>query len=104
MKVILKSQKKTHFATGEYDGKKLIVQKGSQINSFLQFNAMPQRILDLRNDVDVVDDNGVTQKDIEFNNPTSAAQFVTGRSVNGYVAWRIDDKISLKEYREQNDK
>jgi hypothetical protein len=36
--------------------------------------------------------------DVKFTSPSSAAQFVTGRSVNGYVAWRPDDKMSLKEY------
>ena len=104
MKVILKSRNDTHYASGIYDGTTLTVLKGSKINPFLKFDAMPQAIISLRNDVEYVDKTGVTKKDIEFNSPTSAAQFITGRSVNGYIAWRIDDKISLKEYREQNSK
>ena len=104
MNVILKSKKNTHYASGTYDGKTIVVKKGSKINPNLQFEDMPQRILELRNDTNVVDSKGVTIIDIEFSSPTSAAQFVTGRSVNGYIAWRIDDKISLKEYREQHSK
>ena len=103
MNVILKSKKNTHYATGKYNGMTLTVLKGSTINKFLQFKDMPKSIIDLRTNPKIVNDEGVTQKDIEFNSPTSAAQFVTGRSVNGYIAWRIDDKISLKDYRQKKD-
>ena len=102
MKVILKSKHNTHFATGKYDGSKLTVFPGSRINLVLTYDAMPESVKAARNNRDLVSADGEVLKEIVFNSPSAAAQFVTGRSVNGYVSWRIDDKISLKDYRAQN--
>ena len=63
---------------------------------------MHRAIKALRNDREIVSYNGCVKKDIYFSSPSAAAIFVTGRSSNGYVTWRIDDKISLKKYREHN--
>ena len=102
MKIILKSRLGTHYATADYDGNKLTVLPGSKINMVLQYDAMPDVIKGLRTDTSVVSSTGEVLKNVDFTSPSAAAQFVTGRSVNGYVSWRIDDKISLKEYRKQN--
>ena len=102
MRVILKSRHNTHFATGEYDGNRLTVFPGSRINPILSYTAMPESVKEVRNNRDLVSAEGVVLKDVVFNSPSAAAEFVTGRSVNGYVSWRIDDKISLKVYRAQN--
>ena len=98
MLVILKSKKDTHFAKGEYDGKGIVVLCGSKINMVDSFDKIPKDVYNMRNSRKIVNKDGVVLKDIEFNSPTSAAIFVTGRSVNGYIAWRPDDKMSLKEY------
>ena len=102
MRVVLKSKHNTHFATAEYDGSKLTVLPGSRINLVLSYDAMPDTVKEKRSNRELVSSEGVVLKEIAFNSPSAAAQFVTGRSVNGYVSWRIDDKISLKEYRSQN--
>ena len=102
MRVILKSKRNTHFAMAEYDGSKLTVLPGSKINLVLSYDAMPESIKKTRNNKELVSADGVVLREVEFNSPSAAAQFVTGRSVNGYVSWRIDDKISLKDYRAQN--
>ena len=102
MIVILKSKKGTHYAVGEYDGQRVTILPNSKINPTLSYAAMSERIKSMRNNPEYVSAEGIILKEIEFGNPSSAAQFVTGRSVNGYISWRIDDKISLKEYREKS--
>lgn len=99
MNVVLKSKKNTHYATAEYQNGRIVISKGSRINLNESFPGMSGSIRCMRNDREVVDENGVLLQNLEFQSVSSAAVFVTGRSVNGYIAWRIDDKISLKEYR-----
>ena len=102
MKVILKSKKDTHYAEGEYDGQRVTILPDSKINTTLSYAAMSEKIKLIRNNPEYVSAEGIILKEIEFGSPSTAAQFVTGRSVNGYISWRIDDKISLKDYREKN--
>lgn len=98
MKVILKSKHNLHFATGEWTKEKTIVIAGSKINIIDSFPRMSETISSLRKNPKYIDENGVLIQDVSFDTPSSAAQFVTGRSVNGYIAWRPDDKMSLKDY------
>ena len=98
MKVILKSKQNQHYAIGEYDDGKLSVLKGSKINPIIAFPQMSPMLVQMREDKHLVSEEGIVLSDIFFNSPSSAAQFVTGRSVNGLIAWRPNDEISLKEY------
>ena len=98
MKLILKSKKNLHYAEAEWDGEQIIVLSGSKINPTVAFPQMSEEIKRMRNDRSIVNDDNELVVDIKFTSPSSAAQFVTGRSVNGYIAWRPDDKMSLKEY------
>ena len=99
MKLVLKSKKNTHYATAEYFDSKIKITKGSRINLYDNFPGMSNTIRNMRNNRRFVSENGELLQDMVFSSVSSAAVFVTGRSVNGYIAWRIDDKISLKEYR-----
>ena len=45
-----------------------------------------------------MDENGNILKNCEFTSPSTAAQFVTGRSTNGYEAWKVEKKLSLGQY------
>lgn len=98
MKVILKSKHNLHYATGEYDEGKITVLKGSKINPVIAFPQMSPMLVQMREDKSFVSAEGVVLSDIMFSSPSSAAQFVTGRSVNGLIAWRPNDEMSLKEY------
>jgi hypothetical protein len=98
MKLILKSKKNLHYAEAEWDGEQIIVLSGSRINPIVAFPRMSEEIKRIRNDNSFVNVNNELIVDVTFTSPSSAAQFVTGRSVNGYIAWRPDDKMSLKEY------
>jgi len=97
--VILKSKKNTHYAEGNYENGKVTVLKGSRIFlSNAEYMNAESSVFVLREDRTLVDADGVVLRDITFESPTTAAIFVTGRSVNGYIAWRPDDKMSLKAY------
>lgn len=98
MKLILKSKKNLHYAEAEWDGEQIIVLSGSRINPIVAFPKMSEEIKHMREDQAIVDKQNKLLVDVKFTSPSSAAQFVTGRSVNGYIAWRPDDKMSLKEY------
>ena len=98
MKLILKSKKNLHYAEAEWDGEQIIVLSGSRINPIVAFPRMSEGIKHLREDRKNVNEQNELLVDVKFTSPSSAAQFVTGRSVNGYIAWRPDDKMSLKEY------
>ena len=98
MKLILKSKKNLHYAEAEWDGEQIIVLSGSRINPIVAFPQMSEEIKHMREDRKIVNEQYELLVDVKFTSPSSAAQFVTGRSVNGYIAWRPDDKMSLKEY------
>ena len=98
IKVILNSRSGTHCADGVFDNNVVTVKKGSRICLVDAYADMPQMVKAKRHDSSIVGDDGVVKQDIIFESPTAAAQFVTGRSVNGYIAWRPENKMTLKEY------
>ena len=101
MKITLKSKRNTHYAIADFENGIVTVLKDSKICLPTAFNKMSRDAYDARKDSSLVNEKGVVLKNIQFKSVTTAAQFVTGRSVNGLIAWRIDDKISLKEYYKQ---
>lgn len=103
MKLILKSKKGTHYAEALYDGNKVIIQKGAKVNPIDSFPKMSEAIKRMRYDRNVVSEEGRLLVDLSFDSPSTAAQFITGRSVNGLIAWRPDDKTSLKAYKQQHE-
>lgn len=98
MYVTLKSRLNTHDAKGEYDGTGIVVLEGSKINLEESFPKMSDEIRQYRHNPEYVDSNGMVLKQIRFSSPTAAAIFVTGRSSNGKVAWRINGEISIKNF------
>lgn len=46
---------------------------------------------------EVCTEEGIVYKDILFKSPSSAANFVTGSSTNGMLAWKDETGNSLKE-------
>lgn len=97
---VLKSRGNVHYAKGIYDteNKSLTVLRGSKIALEITFNAITSKALQARKDTNIVDSYGNVLTDVSFSSASTAAQFVTGRSSNGYIAWRPSDKMNLKEY------
>ena len=96
--VVLNSRSGSHQANGVYDHNGITVKKGSKICLVDSFVGMSKMVLEKRHDRNYVGEDGIVKQDIAFQSPTAAAQFVTGRSINGNIAWRPENKMSLKEY------
>ena len=95
MYLFLKGRGRTYNAIGLFDGKTLIVKKGSLISDTVS-EKMNSSILKLRNDSSLVSKQNILLRDITFDSPSAAASFVTGFTSNGLIKWRDSDKRILK--------
>ena len=101
--ITIKQRTGVAFATAEYDGKIMTVLAGGKISpDFADHIRGGKTAKGYRDDPEYVDENGNIIKNCEFTSPSTAAQFVTGRSVNGYEAWKVEKKLSLGQYLKDN--
>lgn len=99
IEVYLTSKDASYDAKGSYNEESFVVKKGSKIRlEFAEHIRGGRKAKSYRMDPNIVDSEGIVLKDCEFGSPSTAAQFVTGRSTNGLVAWRVDKKTSLKAH------
>ena len=99
IKMVLKSSKSMYYASAIYNDGKVIVEKGSRINrKVVSYFTLSPYLVELRNSREIVDSEGVMLQECIFNSPSTAAQFVTGASVNGLLRWRVNGFNNLKEY------
>lgn len=98
--IYLRSKTDLFEAEGLYDDGMVIVKKGSRIHTIQASHVSDGQttVKTVRENKSLVDANGVVLKDYSFLSPSAAANFVTGRSANGYVAWRVDDKNNLGRF------
>lgn len=61
-------------------------------------SGLSDTILAMRHDPECVD-GAVTQKEIAFRSPSSAAMFVLGHSANGWAYWKTKDGEPIDVYR-----
>ena len=47
-------------------------------------------------------ENNVLQEDVLFNSPSSAAEFVTGKSSNGWISWKTKEGKTLRDLENMN--
>lgn len=99
LKVVLSPRNGVCYAEGIYSEGKLIVKKGGKINlDFADHIRGGKKAKSFRNDPNYVDGEGNIINECVFSSPSTAAQFVTGRSTNGYEAWRVDGNKRLGDY------
>ena len=98
VKMVINSRSGSHHAEGVLENNVITVKKGSKICLKDSYDAMPMAVRLMRHDISIVGKDGILKQDTKFDSPTAAAQFVTGRSVNGYIVWRPDNKTTLKKY------
>ena len=99
--IFLTARNDTYNAKAEYDNGIITVLPGSRIRlDFASHIRGGRKALSYRNDPEYVDKNGIVLKKCAFSSASTAAQFVTGRSVNGLQAWHVEKKINLKEWLE----
>lgn len=98
VKVTLSSRTQNCHAAAEYCGDHIIVKAGGKISEdFAEHIRGGRAAKKYRNNPDYVDGRTII-KDCEFKSPSTAAQFVSGRSTNGYGAWKVEKKKSLGDY------
>lgn len=88
-------------ATGLYVDGRIVVNKGSHIKYPTTNGFIPnESALSKRNDPKFVRD-GIVIEECTFDSPSTAAQFVTGGSRNGYDTWKISKGYSLGQFLEE---
>ena len=99
MNVVLTNRGNTYSAKGIYDPstKALIVKAGSRVSSDIAHSPSfrgNKAIEKLRVQYVV---NGITTEDVHFKSPSTAANFVTGRSSNGMILWKTEEGLTLNQ-------
>lgn len=104
LNVFMVSKKNYYNATGIYEDGKITVLKGSKIRE-TNSNFHRMSLLEkYRSDKDVVDKNNILKKDITFNSPSTAAQFVGDSSRNGLIYWRDEENVKLRDLLKKGNK
>lgn len=103
IKIWIKPRVGGAYAEAEYQEKNVVVKAGGKISAdFADHIQGGRNAKKYRENPDYVSADRVILKDCTFSSPSTAAQFVTGRSTNGYEAWKVEEKKSLGQYlREQ---
>ena len=86
-------------AKGVFDTvtKETVVHKGSKVSTVLSTSPTFTGINKIKKLRMNTVEKGILKEDISFKSPSSAANFVTGHSKNGYDTWKNKDGIILKE-------
>lgn len=102
MKLFLKTKAGIN-ATGEYDfaTKTMVVKKGSIVSDDIHTEGKFRSANSVKKYREIYCKGNITQTDAVFNSASTAANFVTGRSTNGLLAWKNSDGKPLKELIEQ---
>lgn len=97
IKVYMKSKSNIYNATALFYGKEVVLLQGSQISAktamALRINVKKSHLVDLDNTI---------LENIDFSSVSAAAQFVSGRSANGWVEWRLENGDLLETVRNEN--
>ena len=96
--LVLTSRNGKYNAAAEYEENKIVVKAGSIINQeFAEHIRGGKKAKGYRDNAEFVDGTGKVIKDCVFSSPSTAAQFVTGSSNNGYRVWKDRNGKTLKE-------
>ena len=83
-------------ATAKQTAEGFVVLKGSKIAPYSDTeNTISNGIHKIREEYQ--NEQNILQQDVLFNSPSSAADFVTGKSCNGWVEWKNADGIPLNK-------
>lgn len=103
MELYFKSKVRNCDAVCEMKEGKFIVKKGSIISPKISHFKVSKQVVSARGDKNIVGKDNVTLKDVVFKSSSTAAQFVSGASVNGKVAWKDKNKNNLKKIEKAED-
>lgn len=99
IKMSMSNKNNSFYAEALYENGVVTVKKGGYINpgfsTSIRGGKMSKKY---RNDSNYVSEKYEIVKDCVFSSPSTAAQFVSGRSVDGYHVWKIAPKQNLGDY------
>ncbi len=99
IKVYLSKRATDVRAEAIYEGETITVLPGGTISTdFAGHIRGGKKAKTYRENPEFVDTDRKILKECPFTSPSTAAQFVTGRSTNGYEAWKVEKKKSLGTY------
>ena len=99
VEIYLSSRNDAYNAIATYEDGTITVKKGGHIQmDFADHIRGGKTAKGYREDNTYVNQEGLILKDCVFTSASTAAQFVTGRSTNGLVAWKVEKRKSLKDY------
>lgn len=99
IKVTITTRSSDVKADAIYKGDCIIVQPGGKISQdFAEHIRGGRKAKSYRDNPEYVNEERIIIKPCEFSSPSTAAQFVTGRSTNGYEAWKVEPKLTLGNY------
>ncbi len=99
MKFYLKNRKCTYDAIAEYDvgNHTFTVLKGSKVSNKISWSPKFRGAKSIEKcRIENVKEQ-IVLKDIVFKSPSTAANFITGSSMNGCIAWKNKDGNSYKD-------
>jgi len=101
MKLYIKRKRTQVDAVAEYDEKtgRFTVLAGSVLSPDIAQSATFRGAKSIERARDGIVRECVLQKDVAFKSASTAANFVTGRSTNGMIAWQDSKGNTLKEIR-----
>lgn len=100
MKIYLKNKKSSVDAIAEYniETKECVVLAGSIVSENISHSEKFRGTKSIEESREGKVDNGIVIRDVSFKSASTAANFVTGTSTNGLIAWKTEDGKTLKEY------
>lgn len=99
VEVYTKGRLNNYEAYGIFDGKGLVVKKGSKVSEKVAKNVNPI-VIKMREKV--LQGDFTTKEDVQFRSPSTAAAFVTGNVSNGFRVWKVEQSVDLGMYKEKN--
>ena len=101
--IFLTSRNGAYDAKALFEDGKITIQPGARIRlDFADHIRGGRKALSYRKNPEYVNEKGVVLKECVFTSASTAAQFVTGRSTNGLDVWKVEKKLTLKQWLEQN--
>ena len=99
MKVYIIREKTGIKATGEFDPatRSVTVLKGSVLSNSVAHTEKFRGAISVEKSREGVLKGNVLMKDVAFKSASTAANFVTGNSTNGLIAWKSKDGKTIKE-------
>ena len=99
MKVYLVREKSGINATAEYNlkTKEITVKKGSTLSECIAYTEKFRGSKSIEKSREGIVKNNTLQEDVKFKSASTAANFVTGSSTNGLIAWKDKQGRTIKE-------